>query len=202
MIGLFAAVIARVPASAGREPDAALLARLASGDMAALSELYDAHGRLVYSLALRVLGDEGDAEDIVQDVFTRAWSHAATFDAARGSVASWLVTMTRTRSIDRLRARRARPEGSAVHDTTLLAGLAAAGGPVEDRLISEQRAASVREALAALPLVERVALELAYYEGLSQSEIAARLEQPLGTVKTRMRRALLKLRDAVGGAAL
>jgi RNA polymerase sigma-70 factor (ECF subfamily) len=202
MIGLLAAAVARFPAGATREAGAALLARLASGDMTALSELYDQYSRLLYSLALRVLGDEGDAEDLVQDVFTRAWTHAGTFDVSRGSVTSWLVTMTRTKAIDRLRARRARPEGAAVHDTAVLEDLPTTAGPVEDRLISEQEAARVRDALATLPLLERMALELAYYEGLSQSEIAERLEQPLGTVKTRMRRALLKLRDIVGGAAV
>jgi RNA polymerase sigma-70 factor (ECF subfamily) len=183
----------------GREQsdDAAWLARAASGDGAALAALYDRHARGIYSLALRVLGVEADAEDVVQEVFAQAWRQASRYDEARGTVAAWLLIMTRTRAIDRLRARQARPDSANAAPDEVWDLRAAPVVDPADTLAAEQDAERVREALAQLPLVQRLAIELAYFEGLTQSQIAARLEEPLGTVKTRIRVGLLKLRDAL-----
>jgi RNA polymerase sigma-70 factor (ECF subfamily) len=169
-----------------------VVARLAAGDMDAAAELYDRHAALVYALARRILRNDSDAEDVVQEVFAQAWRTAARFDSSRGSVIGWLLIMTRTRALDKVRARHARPdsEASALPDT-----LRAADPPVADAMIAAEHARIVRDALNALPPPQRTALELAYYEGLTQSEIAARLSEPLGTVKTRMRTALATLRE-------
>jgi RNA polymerase sigma-70 factor (ECF subfamily) len=187
--------------SRGQADDLASVARAADGDGSAIADLYDAHSRAVYSLALRVVGDQADAEDVLQEVFAQVWRQAARYDARRGTVAAWLLTIARTRAIDRLRARRARPDsGAAASDEAtglLVAPLADPG----EALAAEENAHRVRAALHQLPLLQRLAIELAYFEGLSQSEIAERLEQPLGTVKTRIRLGLLKLRDALSGSA-
>jgi RNA polymerase sigma-70 factor (ECF subfamily) len=201
MMWLFATV--RMPSVGGREqPDhAAWLARAADGDGAALAALYDWHARGVYSIALRVVGNEADAEDVVQEVFTQAWRQAGRYDATRGTVAAWLLTMARTRAIDRLRARQARPDSGAALPYDLWATRAAAATDPADALAAERDAKRVREALEELPLLQRLAIELAYFEGLTQSQIAARLEEPLGTVKTRIRLGLLKLRDALSSTS-
>lgn len=196
------AALARIRTPAHeQQADAAAVGRVAAGDPAALAELYDRHARVVYSLALRIVQDQGDAEDVAQDVFAQAWRQAARYDAARGAVGAWLLTMTRSRAIDRVRARRARPETTA-GESTLLQDAEAPGTDVAGDLVSEEQAQRVRDALQQLPLLQRMAIELAFYEGLSQREIAERLEQPLGTVKTRIRLGLLKLRDALGEAPL
>lgn len=196
---LFAALATLQGGSRGPAEDVSSLRQASEGDGPALSRLYDTHARAIYSLALRVLGDQADAEDVVQEVFAQAWRQAGRYDARRGTVAAWLLTMARTRAIDRLRARRARPDtrGSDPDD----AGQALAAPLIDpgDTLAAERDAARVRAALADLPLLQRLAIELAYFEGLSQSEIAERLEQPLGTIKTRIRLGLLKLRDALSG---
>jgi RNA polymerase sigma-70 factor, ECF subfamily len=171
--------------------------RLLRGDAHALAELYDRHARTVYSLALRVIGDHAEAEDIVQDVFTQAWRHCARYDGARATVAGWLVMMTRSRAIDRLRARQSRPDQAAppadLPDTP-------SGSPTPDTLVmTSETVAQVRIALGGLPPLLRTPIEMAYYEGLSQSAIAEKLGEPLGTVKTRMRTALQKLRAAMQG---
>lgn len=178
--------------------DVAAMARIARGEHEAVGELYDRHGRLMYSLALRIVRDQGDAEDVVQEAFAQAWRQAAQFDAKRGNVAAWLVMLTRARGLDVLRRRRVRPP------------LQAQDNPVEspdhspmpdEQLAWLARAADVQRALEALPLLQRVAVELAYFDGLTQTEIAEQLEVPLGTVKTRVRQALLRLRDHFAGAA-
>ena len=154
---------------------------------------------MVYSLALRIVGEEGEAEDVVQEVFAQAWRQAGRYDASRGSVVAWLLVMTRTRAIDRLRARQARPDRPAVNDELFLEQFAAPAQDPAAHIAAEEDAARVRRALTALPLLQRAAIELAFFEGLTQQEVADRLEQPLGTVKTRIRLGLLKLRDALTG---
>lgn len=186
-----------------REPadDVALVARAAAGDGAALAALYDEHARAVHSLALRIASDEADAEDVLQEVFAQAWRQAGRYDAARGTVAAWLLNMTRTRAIDRLRARRARPDSTATTPDDEWAALRAPVVDPADALAAARDAEQVRKALNELPVLQRLAIELAYFEGLTQHEIAERLEQPLGTIKTRIRLGLLKLRDALSGTA-
>jgi RNA polymerase sigma-70 factor (ECF subfamily) len=180
-----------------RQVDQACLARVARGDQAAFAELYDRHSRLVFSLALRVLQDRADAEDVVQEVFAQVWSQARRYDATRGAVAAWLLVLTRSRAIDRLRAKRSRPEA---------AGEAAAAESVVDlslaqdlELLSAEQVARLRRALEELTAAQRTALELAYYEGLTHVEVAARLAEPLGTVKTRIRQAVIRLRESLAG---
>jgi RNA polymerase sigma-70 factor (ECF subfamily) len=172
--------------------------RVAEGDQAALGEVYDRHGRLLYSLALRILGDPSDAEDIVQEVFTQAWRNARRYDAARGTVLGWLLTLTRSRAIDRLRGRKVRPE--ATRDETVLGTIADGARPADEQLAWAGRASEIRAAVHGLSVLQRVAIELAFYEGLTHAEIADRLELPLGTVKTRIRQGLLRLRDRLAGA--
>lgn len=174
--------------------DRSLITNIARGDSTALAELYDTHSTMVYSLALRIVKTPVDAEEVVQEVFAQAWRQAARYDAARATVAGWLVMMTRARALDALRARAARPDASrpvAVPD------LPAPTMDQESAVITGEAIARVRDALNTLDDSFRQPIELAYYSGLSQSEIAARLQQPLGTIKTRMRTALSRLRDAL-----
>jgi len=180
-----------------RAADQAALARMARGEGDAVAELYDRHARPIYSLAMRILGDTTEAEDVVQEVFSQAWRQASRYNASRGAVAAWLLTLTRSRAIDRLRARRARP--GAVSDDRLAERLPDAGPPADSQVLSSEQVARVRAALDGLPLLQRAAIELAFFEGLTHAEIAQRLEQPLGTVKTRIRGAMLKLRDVLAG---
>ena len=177
--------------------DAAIVRRLAGGDRTALAELYDRHGDIVYSLACRILGSTPDAEDVVQDVFTQAWRQADRYDAGRASPAAWLLNMTRTRAIDRLRANRTRQRVTPDEERVALA--ADSTDDQEQRAIGAQRAGRVRAALGVLAQAQRQAIELAYFNGLTHTEIARQLGEPLGTVKTRIRSGLLKLRDALMG---
>lgn len=165
-----------------------LHARLVAGDPAALADLYDLAAGLVFGLVLRILRDRAEAEDVVQEVFVQVWRQAERFDPARGSLNAWLCTIARTRALDRLRrraARREEPEGSQ---------------PPAVEAPRPEDALAVRAALESLPAPQREALALAYFEGLTHTEIAARLGEPLGTVKTRIRAALLRLRGALGPA--
>ncbi len=170
---------------------------MARGEGEAVAELYDRHARAVYSLAFRILGDATEAEDVVQEVFSQAWRQASRYSEARGAVAAWLLTLARSRAIDRLRAKRVRPGG--VIDDRAAGRIADEGPAVDAQVLSSEQVARVRAALDELPLLQRAAIELAYFEGLSHAEIAARLEQPLGTVKTRIRLAMMKLRDVLAG---
>ena len=171
---------------------------MARGDHEALAELYDRHSRLVYSLALRIIRDQGEAEDIVQEVFSQAWRQAGRYEARRGNVIAWLLNLTRSRAIDRLRGRQSRPE--AASDSLLAIDIPDLTLPVDEQLSLEGRASRVRAAMKELSVLQRVAIELAFYEGLTHVEIAERLELPLGTVKTRIRQGLLKLKDRLAGA--
>jgi RNA polymerase sigma-70 factor (ECF subfamily) len=193
----FAAVVERAGVrTVEPSPERRVLERMAAGDGDALRELYDIHARAVYSLALRILRSQSDAEDIVQEVFVQAWRNATRYDASRSTVAGWLLMQAKSRAIDRLRARRTRPEQADASQRPEPAD--AAAGP-DIQIVRSEQAARVREALEQLPRLQRAVVELAYYEGLTHAEIAAQLEQPLGTVKTRIRQGLLKLRQALGG---
>ena len=177
--------------------DLAAIQRMASGDGTALADLYDRHGRSVFGLATRILGDPAEAEDLTQDVFTLAWKNAARYDPARGAVAAWLLVTTRTRAIDRIRARRSRPQAGSDDDGRKMANIPDASPSVDVIVATSQDAARVRVALADLPVDQRDALDLAYFQGLSHSEIAERTGIPLGTIKTRIRSGLQRLRDAM-----
>jgi RNA polymerase sigma-70 factor (ECF subfamily) len=176
--------------------DRACLARLRSGDGEAAAALYDRHARPIYSLVLRIVDDEGDAEDLAQEVFAQAWRQAARYDPTRGAVGAWLLMMARARAIDALRARRAR-SGPQTFDDRALEQMPSAAADAAQEIIGAEQARRVQRALGELPLLQRLALELAYYEGLTQREIADRLEEPLATVKTRLRLGLLKLRETL-----
>jgi len=190
------AVLARLqPAAESQAEDESSLRRLASGDQAAAARLYDRHVRPLYSLILRILGNETEAEDVLQEVFAQAFRQASRYDARRGAVAAWLLTIARSRAIDHLRARRTRVEARTGEQT--LGEMPDAQPDAASTMLDEERSRLVRQALGELPMLQRMAIELAYYEGLSHSEIAERLEQPLGTVKTRIRLGLLKLRDVL-----
>ena len=190
-------LLAVAGASRTAADDQVAIEQMARGNQSALGELYDRHGRLIYSLALRVLRDQGDAEDVVQEVFLQAWREAARFDLTRGNVVAWLVMVTRSRSIDRLRRRQARPQLAAKSEPD---GRVDESPRVDVQMEWQSRAAEVRRALETLPLLQRVAVELAFFEGLTHAEIAEQLEVPLGTVKTRVRQGLLKMRDCLAGA--
>lgn len=170
---------------------------MAEGDPQALAVVYDRHIRAVFGLAMRVLQNQGDAEDVVQDVFSQAWTQAKRYDAGRGSVASWLLTIARSRAIDRLRARRAKLGSTPSTQETAVVELPDPAVGAEHTLLTAESVSRVRAALTDLPLIQRVAIELAYFEGLTQTQIAERLEQPLGTIKARIRTGLLKLRETL-----
>ena len=172
-----------------------ILERMARGDGEALRELYDRHARAVYSLAMRILRSQPDAEDIVQEVFGQAWTQAGRYDASRGTVAAWLLMQARSRAIDRLRGRKLRPEGATSTFDTRDPGK----GPDAQAMAGEY-ARRVREALRSLSDPQRTALELAFFEGLTYSQVAEHLNQPIGTVKTRIRQGLLRLKAALDDA--
>jgi len=190
------AALARLNPAESQAEDVSALRGVASGDQAGAAGLYDRHARPVYSLILRIVGDETEAEDVLQEVFAQAFRQAARYDPSRGPVAAWLLMMARSRAIDRVRARRVRVEGR-TGEVPTFDELPASQPDAAAVLLDEEQTRLVRQALDDLPLLQRMAIELAYYEGLSHSQIADRLEQPLGTIKTRIRLGLLKLRDVL-----
>lgn len=169
-----------------------LIRNSARGDQSALGELYDATSRLVFGLVLRIVGDRASAEEVLLDVYTQAWRQAANYDEARGAPLAWLMTIARSRAIDRIR--------SSKHDQhkdplDAVSEISDREPSPEQATVDSERRQLVRAALDTLPAEQREVVELAYYSGLSHSEIASRLGQPLGTVKTRTRLAMIKLRD-------
>ena len=169
------------------------VAGVSAGDPEALAKLYDESSSLVYALALRILGDAADAEEVTLDVYTQVWRTAASFDAGRGTTAAWLVTLARSRALDRLRSSGARKQKEEPIDTS--AEARSEGALPEEACIMSQQRQIVRKALAELGPEQRQAIELAFYSGLSHRELAERLGQPLGTVKTRIRLGMIKLRQ-------
>ncbi len=180
--------------------DASLVARITGRDQEALSSLYDRYRGVVFALALRMLRDRAEAEEVLADVFHQAWRSAGGYDPLRGSVAGWLFTLCRSRAIDRLRARGRRDAALGA-----LALEERGGGMPRPATDSPEGQADlhlkrrlISQALDGLATAQRAALELAFYGGLSHSEIATRLGEPLGTVKTRIRQGLLALRESLG----
>jgi RNA polymerase sigma-70 factor (ECF subfamily) len=202
-------------ADSGSGTDATLVRAVAAGSHDALAALYDRHVDAVFAAASRLTSDRGMAEEVVQETFLALWDRAETFDPSLGSLAAWLHTIARNRTVDRLRAAGRRPNltplsAAAGGDETdadslervlasgmLVGGAAPPPSPERELALLELRTA-LRAALAGMPDTERVVIVLAYAEDLSQSEIAERLGWPLGTVKTRTRRALRRLRDVLG----
>jgi len=181
-------------AAANDVPESAeVVAALRRKEEQALAQVYDRYGRSVYALVLRITGDAGAAEEISLDAFWQLWQQADRFDEAQGSLQNWLLTIARSRAIDRVRARLARKRLRAEDPTEVRE----VRRPEEDAELVERRRL-VRDAMATLSPDQRSAVALAYYEGLSHSQIAERLEEPLGTVKTRIRQAMGTLRRRLG----
>jgi RNA polymerase sigma-70 factor (ECF subfamily) len=172
----------------GSSADASLLSAIRSGDENAMALLYDRYSSIVYSVALRVLGDTSAAEDVLQEVFIQLWRNPGLFDSSRGSLGAWLAVIARNRAIDALRKRH--PETD-IGDVIVSVEPDMAGHAERARVMEK-----VLGALGAMPRAQRSALEMAYFEGLTHTEIAAKTGEPLGTIKTRIRAGLLALRKA------
>lgn len=171
--------------------DLALMTRIQSGSQEAMAAFFDRYSKIVYSVALRVLNDSGEAEDVMQEIFIQLWQNPGAFVSGRGSLAGWLVVATRNRSIDKLRRRRPSDpvELFALPSTTNLAQEA------EREILLER----VQTTMANLSAEQRTSIELAFFEGLTHSEIAEKTGEPLGTVKTRIRLALIAIRKGLNG---
>jgi RNA polymerase sigma-70 factor, ECF subfamily len=176
----------------------ALLQQIASGDRDAFRRFYDRYASLAFTFALRLLGSQSDAEDLLQEVFLQVWRQAQSYSPERGSPEAWLITMTRSRGIDKLRSLRRRSTSPISPDEP---ARVESGAQVEPPTEASEAKVMVQGVLARLPETQRMVLELAYFDGLTQSEIATRLAEPLGTVKTRMRAGLERLRGFLGAEA-
>jgi RNA polymerase sigma-70 factor (ECF subfamily) len=181
--------------------DAALLEKLSRGSEEAVSVLYDRYGRIVFAVALRLVGDREAAEEITQDVFTSVWKKVHTYRADQGKVATWISRITRNRAIDELRRRGARPEQRSVRRENGVGEDPAWEENPADQAELALRRQRVRAALTSLPAEQKEALALAYFQGWSHSEISEALGQPLGTVKTRIRLGMQKLQRLLGTEA-
>jgi RNA polymerase sigma-70 factor, ECF subfamily len=178
--------------------DAELAARLKARDPHAMADLYDRYGRLAYSLIQRVVRDAAAAEDLVQETFLRVWNRVQSFDQERGALGPWILTVARNRAIDYLRSIDGRMSAGSVElDKLERPGVFVA---IEDQALSMDRVERLRSAFQKLSPNQRMVIELAYFEGLSQTEMAERIRQPLGTVKTWVRSALKVLREELIGA--
>ena len=175
-----------------RADDSGLVARMQRRDPQALAELYDRYGAVTYSLILRVVRDTGIAEDLVQETFLRVWNRVSGFDAQRGSIGPWLLAVARNRAIDYLRSAGGRERNAVEYEETDHPRLYC---DMEKDILASDKARKVKSAIDKLPANYRQVIELAYFEGLSQTEMAERMGQPLGTVKTWVRTALKNLRD-------
>jgi RNA polymerase sigma factor (sigma-70 family) len=179
------------------DSDEEILARVAVGEMDALERLYDRYRSMAYAIALRITADPGSAEDVVQDAFLDAWRHATRYTDLRGSVRTWLLSIVHHRAIDSIRRRR---PASSLPETEDATPAAMTLPDIWPEVAGNLDRAAIAVALGALTAAQREAIELAYFGGLTQQEIAARTGAPLGTVKSRVRLGLLALRDALGAA--
>jgi RNA polymerase sigma-70 factor (ECF subfamily) len=179
--------------------DEELVRRMDNGDIDALEVLYDRYSRVVYSFASRIVGDRLLAEEVLQEVFTRSWQQAGRFEFARGSFASWLLSITHNLAIDEIRKRQRRPQRADMTDVTaVLQGQEDLAADVEEAAEASELRERISGAMELLPEAQRVVIELAYFQGLTQREISALLNEPLGTVKTCMRLGMQKLKEFLG----
>jgi RNA polymerase sigma-70 factor (ECF subfamily) len=180
------------------EDDRELAERLKRREQAAMGDLYDRYGRIAYALIYRIVKDNGIAEDLMQETFLRVWNRAAAFDSSKGALGAWVLTVARNRAIDYVRSVQGRMRDSVYEldasDTPVLFT------SIESDILNSDRARRLKHAFQTLNANQRQVIELAYYEGLSQTEMAEKMKQPLGTVKTWCRTALLKLREELGEA--
>jgi RNA polymerase sigma-70 factor (ECF subfamily) len=175
----------------------ALITRIAKGEEPALAQLYDDTSRLVYGLVLRIVREPSTAEEVTLEVYMQVWRTATSYDTSRGSVTAWLATAARSRALDWMRSKQARlyRDGQGMDNLPEIVDI---GTNPEENLSQSQQAAFVRRAIATLPAEQRVALDLGFYSGLTHAEIAERLNLPLGTVKSRIRMGMNRLREALG----
>src|SRR6202167_458601 len=178
----------------------ALIERIRGGERAAFIGFYDRYSPLLFSVAARVLGDRKEAEDVLQEIMLVIWNKSGDYDPQLGTLSSWAVTLIRNKALDRLRARTRRLR--LIEEAAILAEDSnATPYPSANEIVhGRERAELLRDAMKDLPADQRMAIELAFFTGLSQSDIATRLQQPLGTIKARIRRGMLRLREQLGGA--
>jgi RNA polymerase sigma-70 factor (ECF subfamily) len=179
--------------------DAALIRRIQNGDRTAFMTFYDRFSPLLFSVAARVLGDRKEAEDVLQEVMLLVWNKAGEYDPELGTLSSWGVALSRNKALDRLRSRTRRLR--LIEEVAIMAEESGgSANPTANEVIhGRERAEMLRAAMKELPVEQRMAIELAFFTGLSQTDIATRLQQPLGTVKARIRRGMLRLREQLGG---
>jgi RNA polymerase sigma-70 factor (ECF subfamily) len=182
-----------IHSGAGADDDEQLIEKVAQGDRSAFIAIYDRFSTPLYSLAIKMLANETEAEDLLQEVFLSVWNKASTFRADRGSAFSWVVAQLRNRAIDRIRSRHRRGELLEAHAPDLEPSGSATASSAENCEVSE-RAREVRSAMGQLSEEQRQVLRLAYFEGLTQVEIAQKLEEPLGTIKARAQRGMARMR--------
>lgn len=180
------------------ERDRELLRRIADGDRSAFANFYDQYSGLLFSIAVKVLNDSKEAEDVLQEVFLQIWNKADAYDPMLGRPASWAVTLTRNKAIDRIRASQRRSK--LLEQAAIEANAMPDDSPsANEKLLGRENSEMIRSVVAALPSDQRRAIELAFFSGLTQDEIAKTLREPLGTIKARIRRGMLKLREKLEG---
>ena len=176
--------------------------KVALGDRSAFGQLFDRYNQLALNLAARVLNERQEAEDVVQEVFLQIWRDASSYRQERGNVSAWIVAIARSRAIDKLRSRKARRVLDPVGDNEEMQDIAEKLADPAGRPDDLDNQLLVRKAFGSLAVDQRVAIEMAYYEGMSQSEIAEALREPLGTIKTRIRSGLLKLKQSLSSGTV
>jgi RNA polymerase sigma-70 factor (ECF subfamily) len=182
----------------GLDNDVDLLREISAGDRSAFARFYDQYSKLLFSIAFKILNDAKESEDVLQEVFLQVWDKAAHYDPRLGKPVSWAVTLTRNKAIDHIRSsqRRSRLMEQAATEMTVLTGGA---GTANESVRGRESADLISSAVADLPADQRKAIEMAFFSGLTQNEISETLKEPLGTIKARIRRGMLKLRDRLEG---